>query len=274
MKISASRSVCFTFVALIASVVASGCLPTYGENAGGKVKISQSSLYNYMSKAEIARPEIVREAYVNISSGKRFRKHIIDQNNRWCLATVWIDKSNQSVLNITTSRNETCPVCGGTGKRKWSNEQMANLPFDTRCLKCDGKGVLDSKTVERKYVLSDLDFDNPQSAKATLNRSTVYDAPPETQRYIDMLAHDDAKQRLQACIWLDQHYVKKGEDFQKIMPMLKKARWHEKSAEKDIMLWQFHAGKGMTGEHNRAYYRVYVSMSKGRIIQKGFYPEQ
>ena len=104
------------------------------------------------------------------------------------------------------------------------------------CLKCDGKGHLDHHTVERKYVLSSLDFENQDAAKQAFSRTTLGQIPAETQRQIDLLASTNPRERLQACIWLDKNYVRKGQHFQELLPMLRKARWQESSDKKRLML--------------------------------------
>jgi hypothetical protein len=251
-----------------------GCLTTYGSNAGGKLDITASSLDYYMRKAELSRPEVVQEVLTSLRSGKRFRKRIVDQKNRWCLTTVWVEQGHQNILHIVTNRDETCPKCGGSGKRKWDNQRMSTMPFDTRCLECDGKGYLASHTVERKYSLTADDFQNRERAERMISNTAGMSAPPEAQRYIDMLISEKAAERLRACIWLDQHYVQKGQEFHRLLPMLRKARWHEKDDKSKTMVWQFHAGKGMSGEYARAYYRVYADSNSGLVTYKGFYPEK
>ncbi len=249
-----------------------GCLDTVTPppEERGRAEISEGAVMMYLGKADLARPEIVKAVTASLRSGKTYRRRIVDQSSKWCLTTVWIDRRN--TLHIVTCRNEKCPKCHGTGKRVWDNKRMQGMPFDTRCLKCDGKGFLEHYTVERKYALSPMDFENPEAARRAVAASAYRNAPPEAQRYVEMLAAGDPGQRLRACIWLDRNYVRTGMFFHDIQPMLRKARQRDRN--KKVMVWQFWAGRGLPDEYARTYYRIYAHTKSGRIFKKGFYPEQ
>lgn len=269
-----SRTAVSLFVLASSAILCAGCFSTYGEKAGGRVKLSSDAVYRYLAEAEVARPNIVTSVKMRVENGQRFRDRIRDQKNRWCLLTVWIERGHQNVLHVVTNRDESCPKCGGTGHRKWSNQTMQNMPWQTRCLTCDGEGFLKNHTMERKFVLSPYDFHDPEQARAHEAQIAYENAPPETQHHIDRLASQKPTERLASLIWLNRHYVRENTSFQEYLPMLRKARWHEKSAEKNLMVWQFHAGKDIPGEEARAYYRIYANLKTGRINRKGFYPEQ
>jgi len=256
-----------TFFSLLGCTVLTlaGC---GGPAQGGKAEISESAFYGYLEEAEVNRPEISREALLAIREGRVYRRRVVDQKNRWTLLTIWIERSPQNILHIETMRDETCPACKGTGKRQWSATVMERMPFDTRCLKCDGKGFLPNAVEERKWVLSAGDYLSEDAASA----AAPVDAPPEAQRMIDRLPSSDPRERLQALEWLDRHYVRLGVSFQTLTPMLKKARWYESDAKKKIMVWQFWAGKGMENEKARTYYRIYADRKSGQVTKKGFYP--
>jgi len=249
-----------------------GCLSGYAPSPDerGRAEISQTAVHNYLAQADLARPEIVQAVTVVLRQGKTYRERVQDQSNKWCLATIWIDQHN--TLNIVTSRNEKCPKCNGTGKRQWDNERMKNMPFDTRCLKCDGKGFLEHHTEPRKHVLSPMDYEDPQAAEQAVAEAAYQDAPPETERYVAQLADADAKKRLEACLWLDRNYVREGMPFQNIGPMLRKAR--RRDQDEKTMVWQFWAGRGLPDEYSRTYYRIYAYTKTGKIFKKGFYPER
>lgn len=262
------------FVAGCLALLLTGCPGTYGSGARGHLELKPDALFQYLAKAELARPTVVQAVNDHLRRGARYRQRVLDQKNRWTLATVWVDEGRENVLHVVTYRDETCPACNGTGKRTWNNEMMSNMPFDTRCLKCKGKGFLANHTVERKYILSAGDFGHGQVGTAVEEAQGLSHAPPQTQRTIDRLASKDPRERLQALQWLDQNYVREGRSFQEFLPMLKKAEWFENPPDKRVMLWQFKAGKEIPGEERRAYYRVYANSRSGEVYRKGFYPEQ
>lgn len=248
---------------------AAGCVSPYSGGPSQKAKISQVALYSYLEQAELARPEVVKDIRNHLWRGDRFRKRIRDQRNRWCLATVWIDKRNN--LNIVTSRDEPCPKCKGTGNRNLSSLKITNqVPFEFRCLECEGTGVLKNHTVPRRFALSPLDFADPEAARARRSEAVWSHAPPEAKRYVAQLGSDDPRRRLAACEWLDRNYVRIGGFFQDYMPMLKKARRREASEKRTV--WQFYAGKDIPSQAHRAYYRIYIANKTGKVIEKGFYP--
>ena len=135
--------------ALLAVGLLAGCIDGYAPSPGeqSRGQLAQAAVHSYLARAELARPEVVQAVTLALRQGRSFRERIRDQRNRWCLATVWIDRRN--TLHVVTRRDETCPKCKGTGKRQWSKNVMERLPFDTRCLECDGKGHLENHTVER-----------------------------------------------------------------------------------------------------------------------------
>lgn len=248
-----------------------GCIDSYAPGGGevNRAAITEAAIQNYLAEAELARPEVVRRVTVAVKNGRNFRDRVMDQKNRWCLATVWLDKRN--TLHVVTCRNETCPECHGTGKRTWGNQTMQNMPFDTRCLKCKGKGFLEDETVERKYTLSAADYVDTRAAENRIKADTYAKAPAGAEEQVQLLGSPDPAKRLAACLWLDRNYVREGMFFQDLLPMLKMAR--NRDQDKKTMVWQFWAGRGLTGENARAYYRVYADVKTGKVKSKGFYPE-
>lgn len=266
------RSVLFLFC--LVSLGLWGCALTPGaKTAGGKGEISESALYSYLEASELAREEIVQGVLKALREGKRYRKQVRDQRNRWTTLTVWLDRDQQDVLHITTYRDEPCPACDGTGNRKWSQKWAQNLPFNTRCLECDGKGVLPNQFRERRYVLVPEDYEHPEEVRTAIRERAYRDAPPETKRYIEDLTSNDPPTRLAACLWLDQHYVREGSFFRNLEPLLAKARGQEENQKKKIAVYRFWAGKGIPGEEERAYYRIYVDLDSGKVKKKGFSPD-
>lgn len=259
---------------LLAAGLITGCLMGAGPSSGtgGQAAISEQAIFDYLGEAEAARPGIVRDVTLHLRQGRVYRKRVQDQRNRWTLLTVWIDPDRPNTLNLVTKRNERCPDCNGTGNRNWKTERLANMPFNTRCLKCKGDGILENEVIERKKSLSSEDYTDPKTARRAARIAAYKDAPPGTEGYVRRLASQQPQERLAACIWLDRHYVRVGAFFQSYLPMLRKARFHETSEKKKKAVWQFWAGKGVPGEHNRSYYRIYVNTRNGKVIKKGFYP--
>jgi hypothetical protein len=96
-------------------------------------------------------------------------------------------------------------------------------------------------------------------------------APDGAHTWVERLASPNPRARLDACLWLDQNYVRVGAQFLDIQPMLRKARYHDSDAKKRVMVWQFWAGKDMANEADRTYYRIYADPKTGKITRKGFY---
>lgn len=251
---------------------ACGCFDSYAPDKKNvaRASITREAIEEYLSEAQLARPVVVREVTDHLRRGATYRNRIRDQKNRWCLTTVYIDQVN--TLHVVTHRDEPCPTCNGTGKRKFDNETLKKSPFDFRCVKCNGKGFIENHTVERKYALAVMDYVDSKKAGILQEQMTYKNAPAGTRERVSDLASKDPRQRLAACVWLDKYYIKKGIHFQKLLPMLKKARWQE--ADKKKMVWEFWAGKDITGEAPRAYYRIYADSHNGKVVAKGFYPER
>ncbi len=254
------------------STLLCGCLDLgFGGGGSRQTELDSKALENYLAKAEVARPEVTLAVMNSLRQGQTYRQRVQDQRNRWCLLTVWLAPESPNVLNVVTKRDETCPQCKGTGKRTWDAKFMQNLPMDTFCLKCKGTGSLPNEVVERQYVLAPEDFANVAAARETLSAAAYQGAPPGTESYVQQLASAQPTERLAACVWLDENYVKVGQNFQQYLPMLKKSRWREVNDKAKQTVYQFWAGKDIAGEEARAYYRVYVDNRNGRIQNKGFY---
>ncbi len=256
-----------------------GCEITPGQtSAGGKGDITKQAVYNYLASRDLAREDIVNEVHQKLTEGKRYRNRILDQRNHWTLVTVWLSRKHEDTLTIVTKRDEPCPVCNGTGNRDWSKygtnvkDSVSKLPFNTRCLNCGGDGILENHLEKRQFVLSPDDFDDAKAAKTRMIASALENAPAGTQEQIDRLGSDDPKERMTACEWLDQNFVKPGMYFRTLSPMLAKARWQEENAKKHKIVYQFWAGRGDPSMDKKAYYRIYIDMENGKVESAGFYP--
>lgn len=246
--------------------------PARGDYIG--VDMSPYSLGKYLAECQVNRPEVVNEVRERLKEGQYYRKSTKDQKGRGTTLTVSIDPNY--MLRIVTWRNETCPTCKGTGKR-------GNLPFEKitknvnvnfKCIECDGDGVLENHTTEKFFILSSEDFADPEIGRRIMKGRAYSNAPQGADVWVERLVSKNPRERLEACLWLDQNYVRTGVEFQSIMPMLKKARYHDSNQKRKIMVWQFWAGKDMPNENNRAYYRIYANTKTGKITEKGFYPAQ
>ena len=250
----------------------SGFSLTYAPGKGkyAKADLSEYALSNYLAQCEINKPELVNAVRNKLKKGDYYRKGVKDQKKRPTTLTVYVDNNN--TLHIVTNREETCPTCKGKGTRASPLGQYGTkLGVDFRCVPCEGKGILPRQTRERYFVLASADYENPREAEKFLKQQSFKNAPRETEQYIEMLASKNPQERLDACVWLDEHYVNIGIPFQQIMPMLKKARYQEVSEEKKLMVWQFWAGKDDQAKRDVAFYRIYADAKTGKINKKGFY---
>ncbi len=248
-----------------------GLMPS---GAAGKANLRPEAVHTYLERAEVARPEVVGAATRALREGRRFRERVQDQRQRWTLTTIWIDPDQPHLLHIDTMRDETCPDCKGTGSKTWNQGIMSNVPFETNCMTCKGTGILKNHVTERQFLLTAGDFVDSAQARRQIATRTWGSAPAGAHERVDDLASEDPRTRVAACLWLDRNWVRKGESFQQYLPMLRKARWQERSEEKKLMVYQFWAGKGLPDETDRAYYRIYIDTASGRIIEKGFYSER
>lgn len=224
----------------------------------------------YLARSDLATVGVVRDARQAIAQGRAYRENIKDQRMRDTLATVFLDRRNQ--LHIVTMREEDCPACGGSGTRKVGMETLEKLRVDFRCLTCEGKKTLDHHVIEKYYVLQADDYSDPEAARRAIRDLYYLNAPADTERYVHAVAADDPRERLAACVWLDRNWIREGVAFTQYQPMLDKARAHEVSEKKEVMVWQFWAGRGLPGEEQRAYYRVYADLKTGKVTRKGFFP--
>lgn len=245
--------------------------PARGDYIG--IDMNTYHLSKYLAECELNRPEVVAEIHATLKEGKYYRKSTKDQKGRPVTITAHVNP--QYMFRIVTWRNDTCPTCNGSGKREIPFDQITkSVQVNLNCLDCEGKGVLENHSTEKYFVLSPEDFAQPVEGRRIMADRAYSNAPQGAEAWVEKLASKDPKERLEACLWLDKNYVREGVEFQSLMPMLKKARYHEANAKKRIMVWQFWAGKDLPNEKNRAYYRIYANSKNGRITQKGFYAMQ
>ena len=245
--------------------------PAKGDFIG--VTLNPYNLGKYLNECEINRPEILNEVRELLSRGEYYRKSTKDQKGK--AARITINVSPDYMLRIVTWRNETCKSCEGTGRRDLPFAKISkNVNTALRCMDCKGKGYLENHTTEKYFVLSPEDFENPVEGRRIMANRAFSNAPKGAEVWVERLVSKNPVERLDACIWLDENYVRVGDEFQSIMPMLKKARYHEANEKKQIMVWQFWAGKDNPNERKRAFYRIYVNSKSGKVTKKGFYAGQ
>ena len=245
---------------------------TYAPASGDNIAIRMNvySLGKYLNQQQVNRPEIVNEVRDLLANGKYYRKRTRDQKGEPTLLTVYVDKNY--MLNIITFRDETCLKCNGTGQLDLPFEQInRRVGIKLNCPECKGQKKIKDTVTERYFILSSEDFENPEEGRRIMNQRAFANAPREVEAWVERLASSNPRERLEACLWLDNNYVRTGEFFHDIMPMLKKARFYDRNERRRLMVWQFWAGKDMPEEKNRAYYRVYADVKSGKITQKGFY---
>ncbi len=240
--------------------------------------IARASVQQYLKEMNVGGSEIVNAVTADLRAGNRYREHIQDLKNNWITLTVWLSGKYGDILHIQRKGDMVCPRCNGTGAimegwRKMVKKKVDMGRLQFACPDCGGTGTLKDQVVERKWLLDAGDYRNPERREETLRETSLADAPPGTADWIEKLGSDDPQERLRACIWLDENYLKEGGFFRNFMPMLKKARYQSQDAERGLMVYQFWAGKGDPEESRRAYYRIYARMSTGKIESKGFWPE-
>lgn len=245
--------------------------PAKGDFIG--VRFNPYNLGKYLAECQVNRPEIVSEVHDALAKGEYYRKVTKDQKGTGVRLTVNV--SPDYMLRIVTWRNEPCLTCDGTGKKELPLGKVTkNFNTATRCMDCMGKGYLPNHTTEKFFIISAEDFEDPKEGRRIMESRAFSSAPQGAERWVERLVSRNPRERLDACLWLDENYVKVGNEFQSIMPMLKKARYHEANEKKKTMVWQFWAGKDMNDERDRAFYRVYANTKTGKITQKGFFAAQ
>lgn len=234
------------------------------------VDFNPYNLGKYLAECEVNRPEVQNDVKATLAKGEYYRKSTKDQKGKAVRLTVNVTPDYN--LRIVTWRNETCKVCNGTGRKELPFGKFTkNVNTAVRCMDCKGEGFLPNHTTEKFFVLSAEDFSDPKLGRQVMSNIAYRNAPSEAEKYVELLVSKNPQRRLEACQWLDENYVRVGTQFQDIMPMLRKARYHEANDKKRIMVWQFWAGKDIPDERKRSFYRIYVNSKSGKITDKGFY---
>lgn len=262
----------FISLQAVASAGEKGFSFTYAPAKGDNIQINMNpySLGKYLTESQVNRPEILNEVKAQLEKGGYYRKRTKDQKTRPTILTVYVDKDY--MLHIVTNRSDTCDECKGTGTRTSPFGKLTGkVAVSFRCQKCKGSGVLENNTTEKFYILSAEDFADPKVGRKVMADRAYSHAPSGAEAWVERLTSKNPRERLQACEWLDENYVREGMFFQDIMPMLKKARFYDSNEKRRLMVWQFWAAKDLPDERDRAYYRIYADTKSGKITRKGFY---
>lgn len=243
-----------------------------GRNDYIGLRFNPYNLGKYLEQCELNRPEILNEVKRALDEGNYYRKSTKDQKGRNARITINVNPDYQ--LRIVTWRNEPCDNCNGSGRKELPfGKATGGVSAGLNCVECKGKGYFEGKTTERYFIISPEDFENPREGRRILANRAYQGAPRGADTWVERLVSGDPAERLAACEWLDENYVKIGAQFTDIVPMLRKARYHEANEKKKIMVWQFWAGKDLPKGKDRAYYRIYANSKTGKITRKGFYPQ-
>lgn len=272
---------------VLLSVFIIGCYDK-GAGAGGSADIATEMVKENLATFDLNSPGVAADIVRTLAKGDKYRKRIQDQNDRGATLTAWIERKEEDIFCITFYRDETCPDCDGTGRKKapdFLSTRIAGIDFT--CQRCKGTGVLKNQYHKKCWVLSGSDFSSKKEAKKKEQEYTFRSAPEGTKRYVKLLSSDKPQDRLDACLWLDSNYIRPGLFFREIIPILDRARYTgtvkdeslatkilgTKTGAKKVTVYQFWAGKGIPSEWKRAFYRIYIDSTTGRVMKKTFAPE-
>lgn len=280
------RLFCVLFVLPALLALLAGCVDT-GRNAGGKAEISKEAVAGYLAEYDLNTPGTAAIVTQTVQGGGKYRERIKDQKGHFATLTAWVDRSQQDMFCITFYRDEVCPECKGTGRRAIPSIMDTKISgVALTCLKCGGSGTLKNQFHKRCWILSSGDYANAAAAQASKDKYDLKGAPEGTERYVEMLSSTDPQERVNACLWLDVNYVKPGVFFRSIEPILSRAvaigAAEKESLSTKILgkregegstIYQFIAGKGLKSERARAYWRIYIADSSGKVVRTEFVPE-
>ncbi len=277
----------YSYILFFCCIAVAGCLRNPGENAGGKASLTRAAVEGYLAEYNLNSPGVAVEIVRVLRAGGKYRERVTDQKGNKATLTAWIDENKQDIFCITFYRDEVCPECHGTGRRKLPKL----LDMDTKisgvsisCLKCDGKGTLKNQFHKRCWVLSSQDYSDKAQAQERKQEYVLAGAPEGTDRYAKMLASSVPAERLEACRWLDRNYIREGMFFRDILPILDRARYSgnvedkslttkilgSRSGDAGMKVYQFWAGRGDRKLYLMAYYRIYINNSTGKVVKTEF----
>ncbi len=280
-------------VLIISSVI--GCADPTDGMGGGSANITREAVEYYLAEEQLNSPGVAIAVTTAVNNGEIYKELIKDERNKGTTLRAWIDSQDQEKFCITYYRDMVCPKCKGTGIMALPTKiqdaiqsKVKSTNIAITCNQCHGTGYLKKQLQKKCWILGVADYKDPQAAIAREEANSLQTAPPDTQQYIDQLASTDPRTRLDACIWLNDNYIRPGMPLTEIIPILDRARFvspiKDNSLLRKIMgkatgqheytVYQFWAGKGSTELHNQAYYRIYVDSSAGEVLRTSFASEQ
>lgn len=251
----------------------------------GSANVRPAVISGYLEELGLNTPGVSDNVTYALRNGGKFREKIKDQTGKSTMLTAWIEGKANQTLCMTYYRDEKCPDCNGTGQRKAPDFIGSKAGIAFTCRRCKGEGKLLNQFHRRCWMFSAEEFSDREGARAHRDSEVLRHAPSGTEEQISRLASDDPRERLEACVWLNSHYIKQGQDFQELTPMLDRAHYvgamadEHKFAHKIIgkrlgnngeTVYQFIAGRGLPEENGRAYFRVIVDNASGKVVKTMF----
>lgn len=257
-----------------------------GKNATGATRLNRNAIADYLDQHGLNTAGVADNVTFALNEGNRFREKITDKNGRGTMLTAWIDNQEQSVFCLTYYRDEKCADCNGTGKREPPQMLSMKSPIAFTCRECKGTGILLNQFHRKCWVLSAEEYVDRSAAREQRQHIILEGAPPQTDEYAAKLSSEDPQERLTACEWLDKNYIRAGQFFQQLAPILDRAHYVGKTGSGDgvtgkiigkrlgndgATIYQFIAGRGAIDA--RAYYRIYIDNNSGKVIKTMFVAE-
>ena len=285
-------SLLLTIIAILTFTLTS-CSDVTGGRSGGSAAITREAVEYYLAQEKLNSPGVAVEMTAAVNNGKEYRKAIKDENNKPTTLTGWIDRSERNLFCITYYRDMVCPKCHGTGLltlpkkvQDAISSKISTTTIGINCPQCHGKGYLEKAKQKKCWILGVADYKDPAAAIAAEEANTLQSAPPNTKEYIDNLGSNDPALRLAACIWLDKNYIRPDLSLTEITPILDRARFvsplkddsllrkimGKAATQHEYTVYQFWAGKGDTALADKAYYRIYVDSTAGKVLRTTFVP--
>ena len=275
------KYLCFCLI-----LVAAACSRSPAEVGAGNVR--RDSVAAYLDEIGLNTPGVVDNVVFALNGGNKFRERVVDKYGKRTMLTAWIERQARSTFCVTYYRDEKCPDCKGSGQRKAPNMIGGKVDIAFDCRKCKGTGVLLNQSHRRCWMLAPEEFSGGAQARVEPDWEPLRNAPEGIQERIRALSSDEPRERLDACVWLDRRYIKVGQNFQELTPILERAQYvgqldpHSKLLVKIVgkrlgqsgeTVYQFLAGRGIPSENGRAYYRVFVDNNDGKVVKTMFVAE-
>lgn len=274
-----NRFLALLFLALLAA----GC--SGAPSKVGAATVARSTIAAYLDELGLNTPGVADNVTFALNNGDKFREKVEDKTGHATMLTAWVERGARSTICMTYYRDEKCPDCNGTGARAAPGivADKAHIAFN--CRRCKGEGILRNQFHRRCWVLSSEEFRDRASARVETDHAALQNAPAGTAEAAARLGSDDPRERLEACQWLDRNYVRPGQSFQELTPVLERAQYvgtldsNHKLTTKIIghrlgsqgeTVYQFLAGRGWNGQSGNDYYRIVIDNHSGKVVRTYF----